>query len=86
MIKEWIDKVLDNISRVIVGKRNGIKLALIALLCEGHILIEDILGIGKTTFARALACSVSCSFLCIQFTPDVLPSDIVGVTTLIKNE
>ncbi|MEM2211689.1 MAG: MoxR family ATPase [Nitrososphaerales archaeon] len=79
MIKEWIDKVLDNISRVIVGKRDSIKLALIALLCEGHILIEDIPGIGKTTFARALARSVSCSFRRIQFTPDVLPSDIVGV-------
>lgn len=68
----------QNISRVIVGKEDIIELALIALLCKGHILIEDVPGVGKTTLASALAKSLACSFKRIQFTPDVTPSDVTG--------
>ena len=68
----------QNISRVIVGKEDIIELALIALLCKGHILIEDVPGVGKTTLASALAKSLACSFKRIQFTPDITPSDVTG--------
>lgn len=68
----------QNISRVIVGKEDIIELALIALLCKGHVLIEDVPGVGKTTLASALAKSLACSFKRIQFTPDVTPSDVTG--------
>ena len=66
--------------RVIVGKEDAIELALIALLAKGHVLIEDVPGVGKTTLVAALARSLSCSFKRIQFTPDVMPSDITGFT------
>lgn len=71
-----------NIANVIVGKDEAIELALIALLCKGHVLIEDVPGVGKTTLAAALARSLDCSFGRIQFTPDVTPSDILGFTML----
>ncbi len=70
--------ILANVERVIVGKSETIELALVALLCEGHILIEDVPGIGKTTLAKALARSIECSFRRIQCTPDLLPSDVTG--------
>ena len=70
--------IIDNISRVLVGKREAAEMALAALLCEGHVLIEDIPGVGKTSLAAAMARSVDCSFQRIQFTPDILPSDITG--------
>ncbi|MDR2670224.1 MAG: MoxR family ATPase [Oscillospiraceae bacterium] len=70
--------VVENISRVIVGKRTAAELMLISLLCEGHVLIEDRPGVGKTTLVSAMARSVDCSFRRIQFTPDILPSDITG--------
>ena len=70
----------QNIRRVIVGKDEAIELLLIALICRGHVLIEDVPGVGKTTMAAALARSLQCSFKRIQFTPDVTPSDVTGFT------
>ncbi len=70
----------ENVSRVIVGKDEAIELALIALLCRGHVLIEDVPGVGKTTLAASLSKSLDCSFRRIQFTPDVTPSDVTGFT------
>ena len=70
----------QNIRRVIVGKDDAIELLLIALVCRGHVLIEDVPGVGKTTMAAALAKSLQCSFKRIQFTPDVTPSDVTGFT------
>ena len=70
----------QNIRRVIVGKDEAIELLLIALICRGHVLIEDVPGVGKTTMAAALAKSLQCSFKRIQFTPDVTPSDVTGFT------
>lgn len=79
MIAETAAKIRENIQQVIVGKDEVIDMALAAVLCEGHILIEDVPGIGKTTLARALSTSMGASFSRIQFTPDLLPSDVVGV-------
>lgn len=73
-------KIVDNMSRVIVGKEGPAKLMVIALAASGHVLIEDVPGIGKTTMAYSMAKSVSLSFNRIQFTPDILPSDITGFT------
>ena len=70
----------QNIAQVVVGKDDVVELLLTALLCEGHILIEDVPGVGKTTLCSALARSLSCSFKRIQFTPDITPSDITGFT------
>ena len=72
--------ILDNMEKAVVGKREAAELMLIALLAEGHVLIEDVPGLGKTTIVSALAKSIDCSFSRIQFTPDVLPSDITGYT------
>jgi MoxR-like ATPase len=69
-----------NIQTVIIGKNDVIDLALVALLCEGHVLLEDVPGIGKTTLAKAIARSLDCSFKRIQFTPDLLPSDVTGIS------
>jgi MoxR-like ATPase len=80
MIKDTAAQVKANIEKVIVGKGESIELAMVALLCEGHILIEDVPGIGKTTLAKAIARSLSCTFRRIQFTPDLLPSDITGIS------
>jgi MoxR-like ATPase len=79
MIAEVAKRVRENVQKVIVGKGDVIDLALVAVLCEGHILIEDVPGIGKTTLARALAASLGCTFRRIQFTPDLLPSDVTGI-------
>ncbi len=74
------ETILDNVEQVIVGKRKAIELAVIALICGGHLLIEDAPGVGKTMLARSLARSLDCTFKRIQFTPDMLPSDITGVS------
>jgi MoxR-like ATPase len=79
MLSDTIKRVRDNIQQVIVGKDEQINLALVAVLCEGHILMEDVPGIGKTTLAKALAASLGCTFRRIQFTPDLLPSDVTGI-------
>ncbi len=78
-IQKSAQAIVDNVARVIVGKDDVIELCLVALLCEGHVLLEDVPGIGKTTLAKALARSVGCTFKRIQFTPDLLPSDVTGV-------
>lgn len=78
--RNLIYALLQNVRLVIVGKDDAIELALIALLCKGHVLIEDVPGVGKTTLASALARSLNCSFKRVQFTPDVMPSDITGFT------
>jgi MoxR-like ATPase len=74
------ERLLGNVQQVIVGKDQEIRLTLLALLCEGHLLIEDVPGVGKTMLARAIARSVGCTFRRIQFTPDMLPSDVTGVS------
>src|SRR5687767_2163896 len=79
-LKSVAERVITNVERVIVGKRPEIEQALIALLCQGHILIEDVPGTGKTMLAKSMARSVGCTFKRIQFTPDLLPSDVTGVT------
>jgi MoxR-like ATPase len=79
MIAESAIRLRENIQRVIVGKDEQIELALVAVLCEGHILVEDVPGIGKTTLAKSLAASLGCTFRRIQFTPDLLPSDVTGI-------
>ena len=79
-IQETGDKVLANVERVIVGKHHEVRLALVALLCRGHLLIEDVPGTGKTVLAKAIARSLGSSFRRIQFTPDLLPSDVSGLS------
>jgi len=76
---ELAHQLQQNIARVIIGKEKAVELLLVALLCDGHVLLEDVPGIGKTTLAKALARSIDCSFARIQFTPDLLPSDVTGI-------
>ena len=78
-IQEMASRIRESVQQVIVGKDDVINLAVIALLCRGHILVEDVPGIGKTTLAKALAQSLGCTFSRIQFTPDLMPLDILGV-------
>ena len=78
-ISEVVSRLRENVQRVIVGKDDAINLALIALLCRGHILVEDVPGIGKTMLSKALAQSLGCTFKRIQFTPDLMPTDVLGV-------
>ena len=79
MIAETAARLRENIQKVIVGKAEIIDLALIAMLCEGHLLLEDVPGTGKTTLAKTIAASLGCSFRRVQFTPDLLPSDLTGI-------
>ncbi|HMB04435.1 MAG TPA: AAA family ATPase, partial [Isosphaeraceae bacterium] len=73
-----LNRLLENVGSVVLGKPEVTKLAVVALLAEGHVLIEDVPGVGKTLLARALAASIDCTFRRVQFTPDLLPSDILG--------
>lgn len=77
---EAINKVVSNINKVMIGKQEEIVLSLVALLAKGHVLLEDVPGVGKTMLVRALAKSLDCHFTRIQFTPDLLPSDITGIS------
>ena len=77
---EKVQKIIDNVEEVILGKNRVIKLALAAMMAEGHILFEDVPGVGKTILVRSLSRSIGCSFKRVQFTPDLLPSDITGVS------
>jgi len=79
-ISDAARRVIANVERVIVGKHDPVRLALIAVLCEGHILIEDVPGVGKTILTKSIARSIGCTFKRIQFTPDLLPSDITGIS------
>ncbi|HEY7526652.1 MAG TPA: MoxR family ATPase [Candidatus Limnocylindria bacterium] len=79
-VQEPAERVVANVERVIIGKHLEVRMALVALLCEGHILIEDVPGVGKTMLAKALSKSIGCSFRRIQFTPDLLPSDVTGLS------
>jgi MoxR-like ATPase len=74
------ERIIANVEKVIIGKETEVRLTLIALLCQGHILIEDVPGVGKTILARSVATSAGCNFRRIQFTPDLLPSDVSGVS------
>ncbi len=80
LIREIANRIIENVNKVIVGKDEVSRLLLAAVLCEGHVLLEDVPGTGKTTLARALAISLGCSFRRIQFTPDLLPSDVTGLS------
>jgi MoxR-like ATPase len=77
---QLFDAITDNIAAVVHGKRDAIDLAVMCLLSEGHLLIEDVPGVGKTSLAKALAASIDCSWKRVQFTPDLLPADLVGVS------
>ncbi|HYZ97977.1 MAG TPA: MoxR family ATPase [Acidimicrobiales bacterium] len=77
---DYYESVVENVARVIQGKRDIIELVLLCLISEGHLLLEDVPGVGKTNLAKSLATSLDCSFGRVQFTPDLLPSDVVGIT------
>lgn len=79
-IQEVANRIVENVEQVIIGKRPEVQLTVLGLLCQGHMLIEDVPGVGKTVLAKSLSKSVGCSFKRIQFTPDMLPSDVTGVS------
>jgi len=79
-IQSFSKRLIENLERVVVGKRQTVELTVIGLLCQGHVLIEDVPGVGKTVLARSLAKSLGCTFNRLQFTPDMLPSDVTGVS------
>ena len=78
--KETAENIANNVKKVIVGKDQVVELSVVALICQGHLLIEDVPGVGKTMLARSLAQSTGCNFKRVQFTPDILPSDLTGVS------
>ena len=86
VVRRVADPLIANVARAIVHKDDEVRLCLITLLCEGHLLIEDVPGVGKTMLAKALARSLDCSFRRIQFTPDLLPSDVTGVRAFNQKE
>jgi MoxR-like ATPase len=79
-LKSFGERIVNNLEQVIIGKYQAVELVVIGLLCQGHVLIEDVPGVGKTMLARSLAKSLDCTFNRIQFTPDMLPSDVTGVS------
>ena len=79
-VQEVGEKLINNVERVIIGKHREVQLAFVAVLCRGHILIDDVPGVGKTVLAKSLPRSIGCTFHRIQFTPDLLPGDITGVS------
>jgi len=79
-VQEVAKRIIDNVEKVIIGKREQVEQTVIALLCQGHVLIEDVPGVGKTMLAKTIARSLGCTFQRIQFTPDMLPSDVTGVS------
>jgi len=79
-IQQVAERVSANVEQVIIGKRRAVELVLIALICKGHVLLEDVPGVGKTVLAKSVARSIGCTFKRIQFTPDLLPSDVTGVS------
>ena len=79
-LKSFGERIVNNLEHVILGKSQAVELVVIGLLCQGHVLIEDVPGVGKTMLARSLAKSLDCAFSRIQFTPDMLPSDVTGVS------
>lgn len=79
-INRLSDKIIDNVTKVVIGKQDVVKLILVAFYCQGHALLEDVPGVGKTMLVKALAKTVGCSFKRIQFTPDLLPTDVTGVS------
>ncbi|MCD6303251.1 MAG: AAA family ATPase, partial [Anaerolineae bacterium] len=74
------NRITENVEKVIIGKHREVQFVLVAMLCRGHVLIEDVPGVGKTVLAKSFARSIGSSFSRIQFTPDLLPSDITGVS------
>ena len=80
IVQSIANRVTENVRRVIIGKDEEVRLTLLAMLCEGHLLIEDVPGVGKTMLARALSLSIGCTFRRLQFTPDMLPTDVTGVS------
>lgn len=78
--QQQIKKIIQNIEKVMIGKNEVARLCIVALLAEGHVLLEDVPGVGKTMMVKALSKSVNAEFKRIQFTPDLLPSDVVGVS------
>jgi MoxR-like ATPase len=85
-VKAFADRIIDNVERVIVGKHAQVELLMVAMLCEGHVLIEDVPGTGKTMLARAAAASMGLEFKRLQCTPDLLPNDITGVDVFNQKE
>lgn len=79
-VKAFGERLFESLEKVVVGKHNALELVVIGLLCQGHVLIEDVPGVGKTVMARTLAKSLGCAFNRVQFTPDMLPSDVTGVS------
>ena len=80
LVQTFVNQVIDNIEKVIIGKRDAIEMVMVALLCEGHVLLEDVPGSGKTMLARSIATSLGIDFKRVQCTPDLLPNDVTGVS------